>query len=795
MKLLVASFLGLVICGRVVGQEPEYSEQVIDRITTNEKALIESWTQYTPIAETYIQELAPHGEKLIVARDHYFLNQAVIGPKIGITEFKGTRKGNRVAHLAADVFNVGMEYLPAGFVSMVHPSLDDFDRTHYSFKFRRSETFNSTECLIFDVTPLRTKGTEGMFEGEIWVETTNYAIVRYRGIFRQAGNLAAMIRGYYFRFDTSRFYARQGLWLPASTYSEEFNFEYNKVGYEEDSFSLGHNRFRAQTRFWGYEGRPTLQRRAKVGVPYAAPQFEPVELHPVRDNSDQNLEAESENNVLERLAQIGLLAPPGEWDHILEAVVEKLNTIKHRQVQPKVHCRELLTTRLEFFTIGHTIVVSRGLLDIIPNEPILAGVLALALARMELMYPPNTTFAFADRILFDPQDVFLRMNFASPPKSRRKIAELAAYYISRSPYRDSLPSIQSFSAEIEDLSSRFPELLEANIGDSLLPELSYLQPKAPTAMQNRLSAQDRTLPLGSRTTLDPQTDILEVLHFAVDEEPTNEATPLEITTRPFSEGRQKETVLSRSGSLELIGELRPERPGLIGSHDVSPTAARFMPATDRVAFTSDNRPKLLMGGGFGVDNQLGYKFPTLTLTTGIERPFAHRFEAQADANFSGTRKFITGDGHSTNIGASLIFWAKKGIGLIGSGDRSWLWTSQFNKTNFFPSAGIVLRGLSLGPGRIYITYMMPTGCVRATSTSPCAIQSNRLQGVAFREEDQVRSRVRLGFGFSVLRSCDQGNPYAPQVERNCHIAFTMSGDFRFVLPIAKHRNHEAHDYY
>jgi len=208
----------------------------------------------------------------------------------------------------------------------------------------------------------------------------------------------------------------------------------------------------------------------------------------------------------------------------------------------------------------------------------------------------------------------------------------------------------------------------------------------------------------------------------------------------------------------------------------------------------DQRPRLLIGADFGMDNALGYKFPTTSLATGAEVPIGHRFELQAFSDYSIARKVITGDGRSAHVGGSVIAWTSDRIGLFGSAEHSWLWTSQFDKTSLFPSAGIVLRGYSLGPGRIYLSYLIPTGCVWATSSNPCKIQSNRLQGFQFVKEGRLKPRFRWRLGFSVLRFCDQANPYQPQTGRICHAAVIGSGGFRFELPVFKHSKN-AYDYY
>ena len=75
---------------------------------------------------------------------------------------------------------------------------------------------------------------------------------------------------------------------------------------------------------------------------------------------------------IERLQKAGLIAPEGEVDHVLQTVVNNLIFTNNLNIEPAVRTRVLLTTPLEAFTIGHTIVVSRGLLDVLPDEATLS---------------------------------------------------------------------------------------------------------------------------------------------------------------------------------------------------------------------------------------------------------------------------------------------------------------------------------------------------------------------------------------------------------------------------------------
>src|SRR6202030_1278663 len=109
--------------------------------------------------------------------------------------------------------------------------------------------------------------------------------------------------------------------------------------------------------------------------------------------------------------KIGLLAPSGEVDKILATVVNNLLVTNNIDLQGDIHCRVLLTTPIESFTIGHTIVVSRGLLDVLPDEASLAMILSHELAHIALGHKIDTKLAFTDRFFFPDPDTFQRMSF------------------------------------------------------------------------------------------------------------------------------------------------------------------------------------------------------------------------------------------------------------------------------------------------------------------------------------------------------------------------------------------------
>jgi hypothetical protein len=186
-------------------------------------------------------------------------------------------------------------------------------------------------------------------------------------------------------------------------------------------------------------------------------------------------------------------------------------------------------------------------------------------------------------------------------------------------------------------------------------------------------------------------------------------------------------------------------------------------------------PRLVLDSEIGSAASLGYELPSTAFGPLMEVPLGNSWEVQILSLYSPDRKLITHDGQSLKLEGSAIRFLNGHIGVIGGLERDWLWTSQFGKKLLEPSAGTVLRNEAIG--RLYLTYLFPTGCVWATSGNPCTIQSNRLQGGEFRQEARLRSHLRLGFRGGVYHFCDQGDPKEPQAGRTCHLGFTAYLDF------------------
>jgi hypothetical protein len=480
---------------------PASFNDVMDRVIQKEHLFLAQMRHLRPMVETYLQDLKIEGDgKVTPDKDEYFLGRLDMsdGPEdtsfIGLPGF-GHRMMNRLTGLYA------LHFLPLGFAQMV--VLDtDFQRKYYNFTFVRREFLGEVRCLVIDVQP-RENAPPGRFLGRIWVEDQEYNIVRFNGTYYPHPKSS-----YYLHFDSWRLNMRAGTWLPAYIYSEESDLK----------TSFGHPlRFRAQTRLWGYDLKGLNKNEEFTQILVDSPQS-------VKDQSDAAADAnpvvaermwerQAEDNATERLQKIGLLAPPGDVDKILLTVVNNLLLTNNIDLQSDVRCRVLLTSPLESFTIGHTIVVSRGLLDVLPDEASLAMVLAHEVSHIILGHNLDTKLAFNDRMFFPDEDSFQRLDFKRRPSDEEAADAKALELLKNSPYKDKLGTAGLFLKALQQSAPELPNLIRPHLGNSLASDksirMSVLLASAPELDPQRTD-QIAALPLGGRIKLDPWTDQVEL---------------------------------------------------------------------------------------------------------------------------------------------------------------------------------------------------------------------------------------------------------------------------------------------
>jgi hypothetical protein len=213
------------------------------------------------------------------------------------------------------------------------------------------------------------------------------------------------------------------------------------------------------------------------------------------------------------MQKIGLLAPPGEVDKILQTVVNNLLVTNNIDLQSDVRCRILLTSPLESFTIGHTIVVSRGLLDVLPDEASLAMVLAHELSHIVLGHQFDTKLAFNDRMFFPDEESFQQFGFKRRASDEEAADVKALELLKNSPYKDKLGTAGLFLKALQERAPDLPNLIRPHLGNSLADgksiRMSALLASAPQLDPQRTD-QIAALPLGGRIKLDPWTDQVEM---------------------------------------------------------------------------------------------------------------------------------------------------------------------------------------------------------------------------------------------------------------------------------------------
>ena len=476
--------------------------EAIDRIIAGEHTEDATIKRYNPIIETYIQDMKPDKEMgAIPVNDHYFLGQANLSKGVVDDSMLSKKKGmldqfNPLSHLAG-FFEAS--YVPEGFLQMIYLDTNSFDRQHYRFDYVGRQFLGEVRCLVFDLTPLPKSG-KGRFKGRIWAEDQGFTIVRFNGIYTPLSGL----NGFNLHFDSWRTNLQPGLWLPAFIFSQESNLK---------DFLGNRVRFKSQTRLWGYDlknvGREEEFSQLTIESPNAIQDQAPTDQDRSPVEAEREWQHQAELNVLDRLQRVGLLSPPTDVDKVLETVVNNIEVTNNLDIQPEVHCRVLLTSTLESFTIGHTIVISRGLIDVLPDEASLATMLTQELADLILTKPSTDQWGFNDTTNVSTVEALSHFSFKDTPEDMQRAGEKAVELLKNSPYKDKLGSAGLFLKQLAAESKALPALISPHIGNRVFISDQLLN-AGPALAPDKLD-QIAALPIGARLKLDPWSDRVQLL--------------------------------------------------------------------------------------------------------------------------------------------------------------------------------------------------------------------------------------------------------------------------------------------
>ncbi len=529
MRKLATIILGLILGGlgaiaaeaapKPADQQPRTMEDVIDRVITNENRSVQQIRQYSPLVETYIQNLKPDKDLgYTPAGDKYFLGRADFSKGVSLVSLTDTNsKGKKIFGSIGNFFSFALQFMPDGFLQMIFLDTNGFDKQHYKFDYVRREFLGEVRCLVFDVTPQEKSG-KGRFLGRIWVEDQDFNIVRFNGAYSGNGHSS-----WWFHFDSWRTNVQPGLWMPSFVYSEEKDMHYNLTKKLD---------FKAQTRLWGYNlGHASQEQElSKILVESAVTDDTKTanDLSPVQ--AQRTWDHQAEDNVIDRLERIGLVAPKGEVDKILETVVNNLEVTNNIDVQPEVRCRVMMTSTLESYTVGHTIVLSRGLIDVLPDEASLATMIAHELSHVVLGHRLDSSFAFFDQLLINDKDTFRHFGFARTPDEEKAADVKAVQLLNNSPYKTQLGNAGLFLTALETRSKEIPNLISPHLGNRVLVGGNL---KSSTAVDQKQNPQMiAALPIGGRVKVDPWNDKLDLIKSKpVGAVAEREKMPFEVT--PF----------------------------------------------------------------------------------------------------------------------------------------------------------------------------------------------------------------------------------------------------------------------
>jgi hypothetical protein len=482
---------------------PTTMDQVVNLFIEREHGLIKMLSNRTPVVETYLQNLTADPQLgPIPSEDHYFLGRLDMGETVDRKDYlKEEEKGMQSRLLGGLTKLYKVQYQPMGFSWMVYADRTDFDREHYDFHYVRREFLGDVRCLVFDITPKKNSG-RGRFLGRVWVEDQDFNIVRLNGTYAPAPR-----NSYFFHMDSWRLNLIPGYWVPSFIYSEE------------GDFSAGvKNRlaFKAQTRIWGYD----LKKGGKDD------ELTQIRVDSVKDESaaaqdasplqaEREWQQQAEDNVVERLTSAGLLAPEGDLDKVLQTVVNNLLVTNNIDLPRPVRTRVLLTSPLETFSVGNTIVISRGLVDVLPDEASLAAVLSHELAHIVLGHNLGSRFAFNDRMLFSDDSTYHNLGFKHIPEEETAADKKAVDLLKNSPYAQKLDNVGLFLKVLQTRATQLNALLTTHLGNPLaengtVNRLTALAQQGPALDVNKLD-QIAALPLGGRVKINPWTDKAEMV--------------------------------------------------------------------------------------------------------------------------------------------------------------------------------------------------------------------------------------------------------------------------------------------
>jgi hypothetical protein len=151
-------------------------------------------------------------------------------------------------------------------------------------------------------------------------------------------------------------------------------------------------------------------------------------------------------------------------------------------------------------------VISRGLIDVLPDEASLALVIADELSHIALGHRTQTQFAFHNQTMLSDAELLQRFHFQRTPEEMLSAGRKTIEIMKTSPYLKTA-NAGLFLKALASRATALPRLLQSNLGNQVanldaLKRLADFVQSAPALDEDKLE-QIAALPLGSRVKLNP----------------------------------------------------------------------------------------------------------------------------------------------------------------------------------------------------------------------------------------------------------------------------------------------------
>lgn len=309
-------------------------------------------------------------------------------------------------------------------------------------------------------------------------------------------------------------------------------------------------RYKSQTRLWGYELSPGAREEE---LNQLLVESQGVIKDEAAQHDRSPLEAqrewrhEAENNVLDALQRDGYLAPPGDVDKLLDTIVNNLEVTNNLSEQVDLHCRVLLTSSLEMFSVENTIVISRGLIDVVPDEATLAAMLAQEVADAMVPKSYQDQYGFSDVSRLSSTEILKRLSFQNEKKESESNSIAAIELLKKSPYAADLGKAGLFLAQLHSQAKPLKQLISPRLGNPVnyASQVVQASPTLEPANKDQIAA----LPLGARVKLDPYTNRVTLMKTkAASPSSPREKMPFEVTPLVPYLTRYTEPAAAQAGS-------------------------------------------------------------------------------------------------------------------------------------------------------------------------------------------------------------------------------------------------------